>query len=257
MTDYGAEQRDELEAIESIYSEEINIISTSPDKIRFLDTGSRVGNSLPRFTIPVKTDDYDEEEGGDEGLWVLLKFTFPDEYPDEAPGIEVEEEENLDSDTRAGMIPYLEGVAQENLGMAMVFTIVSEGLNWLAETNDRIKSDEEARLKAIKDAVDAEEQRKLEGTKVTMESFLAWKLEFDADMLKQKGPQKVKKGGKKNGRELFLTDTSLVDSDVKFLAETGDTAVTVDESLFEDLDDLDLDDDDEDDPDWKAGDSDD
>ena len=41
-------------------------------------------------------------------------------------------------------------------------------------------------------------------------------------------------------------------------AETGDQAVTVDESLFEDLDDLDLDDEDESDPDWdpEGGDSD-
>ena len=52
-----------------------------------------------------------------------------------------------------------------------------------------------------------------------------------------------------SGRELFLTDTTLNDSDVKFLAETGDSeAVTVDESLFEDLDDLDLED--SDDPDF-------
>ena len=44
---------------------------------------------------------------------------------------------------------------------------------------------------------------------------------------------------------------------MKFLAETGDEAVTEDESLFEDLDDLDLDED-ESDPDWdpEGGDSD-
>ena len=35
------------------------------------------------------------------------------------------------------------------------------------------------------------------------------------------------------GRELFMTDTTLNDSDLKFLAAAGDTAITVDESLFE------------------------
>ena len=35
------------------------------------------------------------------------------------------------------------------------------------------------------------------------------------------------------GRELFMTDHSLNDSDIKFLANTGDVAITVDESLFE------------------------
>ena len=35
------------------------------------------------------------------------------------------------------------------------------------------------------------------------------------------------------GRELFMTDKTLNESDLKFLADAGDTAVTVDESLFE------------------------
>ena len=36
-----------------------------------------------------------------------------------------------------------------------------------------------------------------------------------------------------SGKELFMTDNTLNDSDIKFLESTGDTAVTVDESLFE------------------------
>ena len=35
------------------------------------------------------------------------------------------------------------------------------------------------------------------------------------------------------GKELFQTDKSLNDSDIKFLANTGDVAISVDESLFE------------------------
>ena len=71
-------------------------------------------------------------------------------------------------------------------------------------------------------------------------------------------PAAKKDKNKKSGRELFMTDQNLIDSDIKFLADTGDQAVTVDESLFEDLDDLDLDDEDESDPDWDpaGGDSD-
>ena len=34
MTDYAAEQRDELDAIESIYSEEIDILNDSPHRWR-------------------------------------------------------------------------------------------------------------------------------------------------------------------------------------------------------------------------------
>ena len=263
MTDYRAEQTDEIEAIQSIYSEEIDIISENPHRslAYFLAPWLSLPSCYRRFTIPVKTEDYDEEEGGGEGRWVLLKFTFPAKYPDEVPEMEIEEEENVEGDMKAEMMVRLGQVAEENLGMAMVFTIVSEGIQWLAETNDRIKEEKEAKIKAKKDADDAEEQRKLEGTKVTMESFLGWKTEFDKELQLKKGKEAIlaakKKGAKKTGRELFLTDSSLIDSDVKFLAEAGDTAVAVDESLFEDLEDLDMEGDDSDDPDWDGQESDD
>ena len=243
MTDYKQEQRDEIEAIESIYSEEISVISENPH----------------RFTIPVKTDSYDEEEGG-EGWMVLLKFTFPDTYPDVIPEIEVEESEGIEDYLLKEFKEAMGVVAEENIGMAMVFTIVSAGIEWLGETNDRLKLEAEEEKKRQKDLEEEEERKKLEGTKVTIESFLAWKAEFDAEMsIHRKEREAAKKDkNKKSGRELFMTDTNLIESDIKFLAETGDQAVTVDESLFEDLDDLDLDDEDESDPDWDpaGGDSD-
>ena len=212
----------------------------------------------------MKTDDFNDEDRGiclQNGLWVLLKFTFTPTYPEEVPLVEIEEEENMEEEMVHQLMARLRDVAEENLGMAMVFTIVSEAIQWLAETNDRIKREEEEEKQKKKDAEDEEERKKLEGTKVTIESFLSWKAGFDAEKQAERSAAErekaLKKSKKKNGRELFLTDTSLVDSDVKFLAEAGDSAaVTVDESLFEDLDDLDLDDEDSDDPDYCPGDSD-
>ena len=37
---------------------------------------------------------------------------------------------------------------------------------------------------------------------------------------------------KESGRELFMTDTIFIQSNVKFFAEAGDVAITVDESLL-------------------------
>merc|ERR1712025_1422806 len=144
--------------------------------------------------------------------------------------------------------------AEENLGMAMVFTIVSAAIEWLGEKNEQLKREEEEEKKRIKDLEEEEGRKKLEGTKVTIESFLAWKAEFDAEMRAKKGIKELskKEKEKKTGKQMFMTDATLNQSDVKFLAETGDVAVTVDESLFEDLDDLDLDED-SDDPDWAPG----
>ena len=241
MTDYKQEQKDEIEAIESIYSEEIDILSDSPH----------------RFTIPIKTAEYDDEES-DEGMMTLLMFTFPDTYPDLAPEIDVEECEGIDDDVLEEYKEALMKVAEENLGMAMVFTIVSAGIEWLGEKNDQLKREAEEEKARLKELEEEEERKKLEGTKVTIESFLAWKAEFDADMavLRKEKEAAKKDKNKKSGRELFMTDKNLLDSDIKFLKEAGDEAVTVDESLFQDLDDLDLDDEESDDPDWAPGDSD-
>jgi len=237
MGDFLQEQQDEMEAIESIYSEEIDILDTSPH----------------RFTIPVKTDDYDEDEGL--GRMVLLKFSFTKTYPNEAPLVEVEESENMEEDgILDDMAAHIKEQIEENLGMPMIFTIISAMIEWLGETNDRLKREAEEEAQRIKDAADEEERKKLEGTKVTIESFLAWKADFDKERM-EKMLVKEKTGKEKlTGRELFMTDTTLNESDLKFLAEAGDTAVTVDESLFEDLEDLDIDDDS--DEDWNPGDDD-
>jgi len=235
MSEYADEQKDEIEALESIYSEEIDFLSTNPHS----------------FTIPVKTEDYDEEE--EEGRLVLLKFTFTEKYPSEEPLLEIEDSENIDDDHLEELESFLKEQLTENIGMPMVFTIVSAGIEWLCDKNDQIKKDLEEAIARKKEQEEEEERKKLEGTRVTIESFLAWKAEFDQERLEMMEKAKAKISGKLTGKELFMQDKTLNDSDIKFLESAGDQAVTVDESLFEDLDDLDLDEDSEDDPDWRPG----
>ena len=56
---------------------------------------------------------------------------------------------------------------------------------------------------------------------MTIEVFLKWKAEFDAERLalreKKEKAAKAAKEGKLTGKQLFITDNSLIDSDVKFL----------------------------------------
>merc|ERR1719187_2898092 len=191
-------------------------------------------------------------------MYVLLRFTFPDSYPDCGPELEFEESEGLEENKLSELRASIDTVVEENLGMAMIFTIISSSIEWLGDANDKIKEEAEEAIRRKKEEDEEEERKKLEGTKVTIESFLAWKAEFDAEKdVERKVKEAAKKDkNKKSGRELFMTDKNLVESDIKFLAEAGDEAVTVDESLFQDLDDLDLDDEESDDPDWAPGDSD-
>lgn len=237
IMDYEEEQSGELEALESIYSEELEVLSAEPPR---------------SFTFPVKTADYDEDDPANPGMYVLLKFIHTPKYPEELPEIEIEDfSDNFESDLQSELLSHLKEICQENLGMVMIFTAVSEAIEWLGSKHEKLESDkaEAARLKKERD--EEEERKKLEGTKVTIESFLKWKAEFDAERLAAKRSadlKNVNKDNKLNGKELFMTNHTLQDSDIKFLEAAGES-VTVDESLFEDLDDLDLDDDD-DDPDF-------
>ncbi|XP_071626856.1 RWD domain-containing protein 1 isoform X2 [Temnothorax longispinosus] len=217
--DYKDEQRNEIEALESIYCGELETI---------------------------KTEEYEPETVN--GLGCRLEFTYTSKYPDEPLVISISEQENLEDGDDEKLKAHLAEQMSENLGMVMVFTLVSAAQEWLNVQWDRIKlRREETAAKKQKEEEEAERKR-FEGTRVTVESFLSWKEKFDEEMGYTKRRELADREGKKlTGRELFMTDKTLDQSDLKFL-DDGD-AVKVDESLFQNLDDLDLDDD-EDDPDY-------
>lgn len=78
---------------------------------------------------------------------------------------------------------------------------------------------------------------------------MTWKKEFEADMGIAQKREKIQSESKKlTGREMFLTDLTLVESDLKFLMAAGDSVdnVKIDESLFQNLEDLDFGSDDDD-----------
>ncbi|XP_023233299.1 RWD domain-containing protein 1-like [Centruroides sculpturatus] len=227
MTDYKEEQKNEIEALESIYPNELEILSCDPYHI---------------FTIKIKTESLEESEFE---IFVTLKFTYVPNYPDEVPLIEIIEYDNIEDEDVDSLSDYLLSQAEENLGMVMIFTLVSVTLDWLNNKADYLhqqkKEQEERRLKQLEE----EERKKFEGTRVTVETFLTWKTKFDAEMAEIKRNQFVKEelGTKKlTGRELFEKDRTLIESDLRFLQE-GDEEVKVDESLFQELDDLELEDD--------------
>ncbi|KAF6210667.1 hypothetical protein GE061_013774 [Apolygus lucorum] len=220
--DHKEEQTNEVEALDSIYCGELEILATEP---------------LHVFSIPIKSDDYEE---GVSGIQCLLKFEYTPMYPEEVPIIDVEEGENLDESSLNELKEFLIEQASENLGMVMVFTLVSAAQEWMNTLNDKLQVRKQEMEEEKKRKEEEEERKKFEGTRVTVESFLVWKQAFDEEMgiLKQK--EGSNKGRKLTGKELFMTDKSLNESDLKFLEE-GDF-VKVDESLFQDLDDLDIDD---------------
>lgn len=69
----------EVEALESIFPHEIEIVETEP---------------LHKMRFSFKTDNYDEENPED-GSTIAVTIKFTTNYPDEIPEIEIEDSDNL------------------------------------------------------------------------------------------------------------------------------------------------------------------
>ncbi|KAI9276535.1 hypothetical protein BY458DRAFT_433386, partial [Sporodiniella umbellata] len=144
-----------------------------------------------------------------------LHVTYTPNYPDELPEYEIEP---------------IEGQAEESIGMAMVFSMVMI----IKEELDNIVLDvqraEEEIINERKRKEEEAEQAKFNGTKVTRESFLQWKKQFDAEIAEQDAvalAQKLKElKGKQTGRALFEQDKTLALSDAKFM-DDGDMSVDI------------------------------
>ncbi|KAI0065352.1 RWD-domain-containing protein [Artomyces pyxidatus] len=216
---------EEFEVLESIYPDEF--IKLSERDIR----------------IDVEPDDL---EDGEDTLKLALNVTYTDEYPDALPELSLEAIDGEVEDTEIeSLLDSTRTVGEENLGMAMTFTIVShlrEQLSALIRTRSELRrkraADEEQK------ALEAEEAR-TRGTPVTVASFLEWKAKFDKEMavkkaredderlkgLSTKEKEEYKKiGSRLTGRQLFERDKNLDVSDDSLLEEG---TVSVDISQYE------------------------
>lgn len=185
--DYLEEQKGEIEALESIYYGDVQILSETP---------------YHKFSIPIKTEEYDAELQS--GLFCNLIFTYTAKYPEEAPLIEIEDPENFEENYESELLAFLDEQVKENLGMVMVFTIVSSAQEWLNQKYETVKKEqEESAAKKIKEEEEAERKR-FEGTRVTVESFLKWKQQFEDEMGITKKKEQIEKEGKKLTGMLIL-----------------------------------------------------
>jgi len=282
MTAYDEEQEQELEALESIYPEELEILSREKP----ISFQIAVKSQLEDPFAEAEAKEVGDSNGEIPDAECLLKFVLPETYPDALPEIEVvdPEESNLDETDVKGLLDKLKEDGEENVGMAMIFTLVSVALDWLTQNHE----DKMTKAKEEKDRKQTEfeeaERKRFEGTRVTVETFMAWKMKFDAELAELKRIEEKKReaegktggGGNLTGKELFSMNADLDDSDIKFLGGDdggggggGEDAVAgggggggeVDETLFQDLEDLDFDDDDDedfdpdmldDDDDWRS-----
>ncbi|KAI0140129.1 RWD-domain-containing protein [Hypoxylon sp. NC0597] len=169
------EQVEEREVLDSIFPDEITDIS---------DTEYRI---LIKLDLPD-----DDHHGGDEAPeppTLILSVRYPENYPDEAPILDISPPQNATpyphfsvAADKEQLLKGLEDTIQENIGMAMVFTLVTT-LKEEAEQliADRKAADAKAHEEAIL-AAEREENKKFHGTPVTPETFMKWREGFLKEM---------------------------------------------------------------------------
>ena len=208
MTDYAEEQESELEALESIYVTELEILSRDP--------------IIYNITIPCEIKSV-EVDGPTKEFMVGLKFKLPEEYPDIPPEIEFSECEELDADLQKSILIELNKVAESELGCVMIFTLVSELQDKVNEYVDNIYN---------KKMAEKEERDKIpvfHGTPVTLESFTEWNNKFIMEM----SMKKVKVvSDKLTGKQIFLAKDGNIDISDNLIGDAEED-VEVDESLFD------------------------
>ncbi|XP_067671050.1 uncharacterized protein [Haliotis asinina] len=121
MTEKREEQTDEIEALKSIYGDDFTDITQDP----------------PCFMVRLTTE---VELSGP----VWLRITFSTQYPDEVPVIEIPMRSAVLSPTQCdGLARHLMSVAEDSVGMAMVFTLVDEAQQWITDNVQRSPESEQ------------------------------------------------------------------------------------------------------------------
>ncbi|KAH7095751.1 RWD domain-containing protein [Paraphoma chrysanthemicola] len=200
------DQQEEREVLESIFPDELTEVSET------------------EFRISIKLDDgrHEDYEGEDDQPTIILNVQYPPNYPDEAPRLDVTQPPNapkhiyLDiQEDKQRLLDSLTDTIQDNLGMQMIFTLVTV----LKESAELLITERQNAKQALADMeaarLEEEENKKFQGDAVTRESFLAWRDRFmkeqaDAEVRKVEEKEledkkaRVKKEEKKmTGRELW------------------------------------------------------
>lgn len=171
---------------------------------------------------------------------------YPEDYPDAPPDLDIGAPPNaakydkLDlSEDKASLLEALQPTVEENMGMPMIFTIVST----LKDNAEFLIGERQRAEQAVKDAEKAkaeeEENRKFHGTAVTRETFLEWRARFTKEMAEEeqrRAEEKEMEDKKKRiGREeKKLTGRQLWERGLAGKVEEEDEAVDVGSLKIED-----------------------
>lgn len=226
MTDYVQEQSMEIEALEAILMDDFKEINSS-------ESGLNTSNRCFQITLSPQDDEADEPTTTP--VQLALIFSHTEKYPDEPPLLTVKSLRGIQGEDLRVLKQKLEQEASENLGMAMVYTLVSSAKEWLSERFCQDADDNTEEEEAAKEDIVIPH-----GEPVTVDTFLAWRERFEAELalerakLMPEAALTAPKEKKLTGRQWFESGRGSARG-VVTVAEGSDA---------EDEDDIDFDDDD-------------
>ncbi|XP_044495096.1 RWD domain-containing protein 1-like [Mangifera indica] len=168
MTDYAQEQEMEIEALEAILMDEFKEIHSA-------ESGLNTSNRCFQITLSPQDDELDESTTTP--VQLALIFSHTEKYPDESPLLNVKSLRGIQTSDLKVLKDKLEQEASENLGMAMVYTLVTSTKEWLSERYSQDTSNDDAG-----EEVEKEDIIVPHGEPVTVETFLAWRERFEAEL---------------------------------------------------------------------------
>lgn len=194
------EQAQELEILQSIYPDELTILTPTRFQINILlDTDSKRRHAVlldvtytenyPE-TVPIlnilegavdydalENEEVDDDEEDGEG-----NYDDDDDQTISKRLLNLVETIQLDRDDYAELLRKIRDEAEDNVGMPSAFSLASS-LKEHAETQftEKLKS-KEKEIMDIREAREREEQKKFTGTKVTPASFENWRQKFRKEM---------------------------------------------------------------------------
>lgn len=174
--------------------------------------------SETEYRVSILLDVANQDGDESEPPTMLLQVKYPEEYPEEPPILDLLPTPNAPihpffsvANDKQILLDGLAETIEENIGMAMIFTLVStlkeNAEQLIAQRQEAKEKEQEQKLLAV----EAEENKKFHGEPVTRESFMKWREGFQKEMeeikVKEEAEEEAAEKKKNKGKEAVIALT--------------------------------------------------